>query len=475
MLEKDLVLRNVSKRYGDKLVVDGVDLTINKGDFLTILGPSGGGKTTVLKMISGFESISSGDIFLDGKTIGSIPAHKRNFGMLFQNYALFPHMTVAENVAYPLKIRHTPKDRQKEMVHDILKTVGLEEYEKRYPRQLSGGQQQRVALARSIVFSPDVLMLDEPLAALDKQLRKQMQLEIKAIHNKFGLTTISVTHDQEEALTMSDKIVVMSEGRIQQIGTPEDIYNEPKNAFVADFIGESNIFNGIMTGKLKVRFCGVEFECLDDVEHGTQVDVVVRPEDILIVSPEQGAVKGTVISVVFKGVHYEITVQSGKNEIVIQSTKSAKVGDMVGLNVEPDGIHVMPAEKALNRIETGVDKYYKLEFLDGELECDLSKIVPSSHYEDGVLMDASGDVIDHERLKVILTIKPDDITMSDDQEEGIISGHIINLIYKGDHYSYVVRTENEEDFIVHDEYLWNMDDFVSLVIPKDKIHFELKK
>ena len=183
MLEKDLVLRNVSKRYGDKLVVDGVDLTINKGDFLTILGPSGGGKTTVLKMISGFESISSGDIFLDGKTIGSIPAHKRNFGMLFQNYALFPHMTVAENVAYPLKIRHTPKDRQKEMVHDILKTVGLEEYEKRYPRQLSGGQQQRVALARSIVFSPDVLMLDEPLAALDKQLRKQMQLEIKAIHN----------------------------------------------------------------------------------------------------------------------------------------------------------------------------------------------------------------------------------------------------------------------------------------------------
>ena len=267
----------------------------------------------------------------------------------------------------------------------------------------------------------------------------------------------------------------MSEGRIQQIGTPEDIYNEPKNAFVADFIGESNIFNGIMTGKLKVRFCGAEFECLDDVEHGTQVDVVVRPEDILIVPPEQGAVKGTVISVVFKGVHYEITVQSGKNEIVIQSTKSAKVGDMVGLNVEPDGIHVMPAEKALNRIETGVDKYYKLEFLDGELECDLSKIVPSSHYEDGVLMDASGDVIDHERLKVILTIKPDDITMSDDQEEGIISGHIINLIYKGDHYSYVVRTENEEDFIVHDEYLWNMDDFVSLVIPKDKIHFELKK
>ena len=353
--------------------------------------------------------------------------------------------------------------------------VDLEGFEDRRVQTLSGGQQQRIAIARSLVNEPEILLLDEPLGALDLKMRKEMQLELKEMHERLGITFIYVTHDQEEALTMSDKIVVMSEGRIQQIGTPEDIYNEPKNAFVADFIGESNIFNGIMTGKLKVRFCGAEFECLDDVEHGTQVDVVVRPEDILIVSPEQGAVKGTVISVVFKGVHYEITVQSGKNEIVIQSTKSAKVGDMVGLNVDPDGVHVMPAEKALNRIETGVDKYYKLEFLDGELECDLSKIVPSSHYEDGVLMDASGDVIDHERLKVILTIKPDDITMSDDQEEGIISGHIINLIYKGDHYSYVVRTENEEDFIVHDEYLWNMDDFVSLVIPKDKIHFELKK
>ena len=319
------------------------------------------------------------------------------------------------------------------------------------------------------------MLLDEPLGALDLKMRKEMQLELKSMHEKLGITFIYVTHDQEEALTMSDKIVVMSEGRIQQVGTPEDIYNEPKNAFVADFIGESNIFNGIMTDKLKVRFCGAEFECLDDIEHGTQVDVVVRPEDILVGAPETGAVKGKVISVVFKGVHYEITVLSGKNEIVIQSTKSAQVGAEVGLNIEPDGIHVMPAERALNRIETGVDKNYKLEFMNGEISCDLSKIVPSSHYAEDVLVDASGDVIDYEKLKVVLSIRPDDITMSDNQEEGILSGHIINLIYKGDHYSYVVRTDEDEDFIVHDEYLWNMDDFVSLIIPQDKIRFELKK
>ena len=492
--ENIIELKGIRKCFEDGFTaVEDFNLSVKKGEFVTFLGPSGCGKTTTLRMIAGFDIPTEGQILLNGKDISKLPPNKRPINTVFQRYALFPHLNIYDNIAFGLKLKTKEvkyqneagetvtryekftKEEIKEKVKHALEVVDLEGFEKRRISTLSGGQQQRIAIARSLVNEPEILLLDEPLGALDLKMRKEMQLELKEMHERLGITFIYVTHDQEEALTMSDKIVVMSEGRIQQIGTPEDIYNEPKNAFVADFIGESNIFNGIMTGKLKVRFCGAEFECLDDVEHGTQVDVVVRPEDILIVPPEQGAVKGTVISVVFKGVHYEITVQSGKNEIVIQSTKSAKVGDMVGLNVEPDGIHVMPAEKALNRIETGVDKYYKLEFLDGELECDLSKIVPSSHYEDGVLMDASGDVIDHERLKVILTIKPDDITMSDDQEEGIISGHIINLIYKGDHYSYVVRTENEEDFIVHDEYLWNMDDFVSLVIPKDKIHFELKK
>ena len=475
-MSKELIrLVNCQMAFDDEIVLDDINLYFNDKEFLTLLGPSGCGKTTTLRIIGGFIKPTGGDVLFDGVRINDVPPHKRKVNTVFQKYALFPHLDVYENVAFGLRLAKLPEEEIDERVTEMLEIVSLKGFENRKVSQLSGGQQQRVAIARALVNRPKVLLLDEPLGALDLRLRKDMQNELKRIQQAMGITFIYVTHDQEEALSMSDTVVVMNGGKVQQIGTPEDIYNEPKNAFVADFIGESNIFNGIMTGKLKVRFCGAEFECLDDVEHGTQVDVVVRPEDILIVSPEQGAVKGTVISVVFKGVHYEITVQSGKNEIVIQSTKSAKVGDMVGLNVEPDGIHVMPAEKALNRIETGVDKYYKLEFLDGELECDLSKIVPSSHYEDGVLMDASGDVIDHERLKVILTIKPDDITMSDDQEEGIISGHIINLIYKGDHYSYVVRTENEEDFIVHDEYLWNMDDFVSLVIPKDKIHFELKK
>ena len=468
-------LRDIVVEFDGQRILDGLNLDIHDKEFVTLLGPSGCGKTTTLRLIAGFLEPNSGKVLLKGEDITGVPPYKRPVNTVFQKYALFPHLNVFENVAFGLRLKKMDEETIRRKVRNMLEVVGLKGFERRSISQMSGGQQQRVAIARSLVNEPEILLLDEPLGALDLKLRKEMQLELKRLQREMNITFIYVTHDQEEALTMSDTVVVMNGGKVQQIGTPEDIYNEPKNAFVADFIGESNIFNGIMTGKLKVRFCGAEFECLDDVEHGTQVDVVVRPEDILIVPPEQGAVKGTVISVVFKGVHYEITVQSGKNEIVIQSTKSAKVGDMVGLNVEPDGIHVMPAEKALNRIETGVDKYYKLEFLDGELECDLSKIVPSSHYEDGVLMDASGDVIDHERLKVILTIKPDDITMSDDQEEGIISGHIINLIYKGDHYSYVVRTENEEDFIVHDEYLWNMDDFVSLVIPKDKIHFELKK
>ena len=353
MLEKDLVLRNVSKRYGDKLVVDGVDLTINKGDFLTILGPSGGGKTTVLKMISGFESISSGDIFLDGKTIGSIPAHKRNFGMLFQNYALFPHMTVAENVAYPLKIRHTPKDRQKEMVHDILKIVGLEEYEKRYPRQLSGGQQQRVALARSIVFSPDVLMLDEPLAARDKQLRKQMQLEIKAIHNKFGLTTISVTHDQEEALTMATKVCVMKEAKIQQIDTPEMIYDCPVNTFVANFIGESTVIpatiRGIREGKITAVFDKddrlFEVDCKRrDYWAGLnkKVNFIIRPEKVKIVKEDYDGIKfpARITSCAFLGDTFRVNVitDSGiefKMKVFSRGHYDLSVGNRLWVGVRP--------------------------------------------------------------------------------------------------------------------------------------------
>ena len=474
-------LKHITKKFDDNFTaVEDFNLEIQRGEFVTFLGPSGCGKTTTLRMIAGFEMPTEGEIYLNGEEISKLPPNKRPINTVFQRYALFPHLNIYDNIAFGLKLKKMPKAEIEKKVKKVLEMVDLEGFEDRKVQTLSGGQQQRIAIARSLVNEPEILLLDEPLGALDLKMRKEMQLELKEMHDNLGITFIYVTHDQEEALTMSDKIIVMSEGKIQQIGTPEDIYNEPKNAFVADFIGESNIFNGIMTDKLKVRFCGAEFVCLDDVETGTQVDAVVRPEDIIITTPEEGAIKGEVISVVFKGIHYEITVLSGKNEIVIQSTKAAKVGTKVGLLIEPDGIHIMMAEKSINRLESGIDKNYRLgiDFPDEDDEplCDLTKLIPGAHFnEEELLVDAGGEFIETDKVKVVLNIKPDDITMSDDKDEGLIRGHIINLIYKGDHYSYVVRTEFDEDFIVHDEYLWNMGDYVSLVIPKEKITFELKK
>lgn len=470
-------LKHITKTFEDGFVaVEDFNLTVKRGEFVTFLGPSGCGKTTTLRMIAGFEIPTEGEILLDGKEIGNLPPNKRPINTVFQRYALFPHLNIFDNIAFGLKLKKLPKEEIKRKVKKVLEMVDLEGFETRKVATLSGGQQQRIAIARALVNEPEILLLDEPLGALDLKMRKEMQLELKSMHERLGITFIYVTHDQEEALTMSDKIVVMSEGRMQQIGTPEDIYNEPKNAFVADFIGESNIFTGIMTDKLKVRFCGAEFACVDDVEHGRLVEVVVRPEDVAVVAPEKGAIVGTVTSVVFKGVHYEITVESGKNEIVIQSTKTAAVGSQVGLNVEPDGIHIMIPEHTLNKIESDVDKNYELTIFDGKIRCDLTKIIPGAKFnEDHVLLDAHGDVIDYEKLKVVLAIKPRHISMSDNEEEGIVCGHIINLIYKGDHYSYVVRTDMDEDFIVNDEYLWNMDDYVSLIIPEEHIQFSIKK
>lgn len=303
-----------------------------------------------------------------------------------------------------------------------------------------------------------------------------MQIELKKMHEELGITFIYVTHDQEEALTMSDKIVVMSEGKIHQSGTPEDIYNEPKDAFVADFIGESNIFNGIMTGKFKVRFCGTEFECVDDVEHGTMIDAVVRPEDVEITTPEMGQITGVVDSVIFKGVHYEITVCSGKNEIVIQTTKKVEEGTKVGIVIAPDNIHIMIAEHVINKIETGVDRDYNPKLFKGKVKCDIEKLLPGSvKNSDGTLLDENADEIDRSKIRLLVCVKPDDIVMSDDENEGQIQGHITNLIYKGDHYSYIVKTDREEEIVVNDEYLWNMDDYVSLIIPDEKIELSIKK
>ena len=472
-----LSLKNIYKVYPNGFnAVKDFNLEIEDKEFIIFVGPSGCGKTTTLRMIAGFELPTDGQILLNGEDISQLPANKRPINTVFQRYALFPHMNIYENIAFGLKLKKLPKEEIRKKVKHVLDMVDLEGFEDRKISTLSGGQQQRIAIARALVNEPEILMLDEPLGALDLKMRKEMQIELKNMHDQLGITFIYVTHDQEEALTMSDKIVVLSEGKIQQIGTPEDIYNEPKNAFVADFIGESNIFTGIMTDKLKVRFCGAEFACVDDVEHGRLVEVVVRPEDVEITTPENGAITGTVTSVVFKGVHYEITVESGKNEIVIQSTKTAAVGSQVGLNVEPDGIHIMIPEHTLNKIESDVDKNYELTIFDGKIQCDLTKIIPGSKFNDAhELLDAHGDVIDYEKLKVVLAIKPRHISMSDNEEEGIVCGHIINLIYKGDHYSYVVRTDMDEDFIVNDEYLWNMDDYVSLVIPEEHIQFSIKK
>jgi spermidine/putrescine transport system ATP-binding protein len=470
-------LRHISRTFDDGFkVVEDFNLTIQRGEFVTFLGPSGCGKTTTLRMIAGFDSPSEGELLLNGEDIRDLPPNKRPINTVFQRYALFPHLNIFDNIAFGLKLKKMPRADIEKKVKKALEMVDLEGFENRKISTLSGGQQQRIAIARAIVNEPEILLLDEPLGALDLKMRKEMQLELKSMHEKLGITFIYVTHDQEEALTMSDKIVVMSEGRIQQVGTPEDIYNEPKNAFVADFIGDSNIFGGIMTGKYKVRFCGAEFECVDDVEHGTMIDAVVRPEDIIVTTPEKGAIKGRVTSVVFKGVHYEITVVSGKYEIVVQSTRKAELNSIVGLNIEPEGIHIMLAENIENRIETGVTKDYSLKFLNGELECDVARLIPGAvKNADGVIVDSHGDEIDIDKIKIIVSVKPDDIEMSDDISAGIMKGHIINLIYKGDHYSYVVRTDDDEDFIVHDEDLWNMDDYVSLIIPKERFSFALKR
>ena len=475
MKNKLVELVNVSKSFGSTKVLDELCLEVKENEFLTLLGPSGCGKTTTLRIIGGFEKPDSGKVFFDGADITNVPANKRNLNTVFQKYALFGHMTIEENIAFGLKIKNKSDSYIKDKIKYALKLVNLEGFEKRKPTSLSGGQQQRIAIARALVNEPEILMLDEPLGALDLKMRKEMQLELKNMHDRLGITFIYVTHDQEEALTMSDKIVVLSEGKIQQIGTPEDIYNEPQNAFVADFIGESNIFKGIMTKNMKVRFCGGEFAGMDDLPEGTLVDVVVRPEDVIITKPEEGAISGEVVSVIFKGMHYEITIESGKYEMVIRTTKCYKVGDKVGMQLEPDGIHVMMAEDHTTSFVTTVNSDYTLDFNGKVINCNLADIVPKSHMKDGILVDENGETVDVSKIKVIVSLQPYDIKMSDETDAGLVSGKIIDLIYKGDHYSYVIRDEYGHDLIVDDEYLWNMDDQVGLIMPEDKMKFQIKK
>lgn len=490
--ENIIVIKGITKCFDDFVAVEDFNLEVKKGEFVTFLGPSGCGKTTMLRMIAGFELPTAGHILLNGKDISDLPPNKRPINTVFQRYALFPHLNIFDNIAFGLKLKtidvtYTNKMGKtlirreklswteiKEKVKRALEIVDLEGFEKRDISTLSGGQQQRIAIARAIVNEPQILLLDEPLGALDLKMRKEMQLELKSMHEKSGITFIYVTHDQEEALTMSNKVVVMSDGMIQQIGTPEEIYNEPKTVFVADFIGESNIFTGKMSGNKKVCFCGAEFDCLDDFPAEADVDVVVRPEDVVVTMMENGQIQGTVQAVIFKGMHYEITVQSGDNEIRVKSTKIAEIGKLVGLHIEPDGIHVIHAETNINIFDGVITAIDTVAFADGEFDCDITKLYPGSRISNHSLIDKFGNKITVVGTPVTVKVPVASPSMSDDIDAGGTKGHIISLIYKGDHYHYIARTKSGEDIHLHDQSLWNENDYVSIIIPKASIELSLQ-
>ncbi len=494
--EKIIELVDITREFEDGVVaVDNINFYVRKGEFITFLGPSGCGKTTTLRMIAGFDKPSSGKILLNGKDISHLPPNKRPINTVFQRYALFPHLNVFDNIAFGLKlkrfdvvyqdkngkeIKRVEKLKKSEIeakVEKALKMVDLEGFEKRSVSTLSGGQQQRVAIARAIVNEPEILLLDEPLGALDLKMRKDMQLELKEMHKKLGITFIYVTHDQEEALTLSDTIVVMKDGVIQQIGTPTDIYNEPKNSFVADFIGESNIFSGTMVGDKKVRFINYNFDCVDDFAKNEKVDVVVRPEDVFLMDEGKGQVNGKIISSIFKGVHYEMVMLVGKTEIVIQDTIERKVGEKASLFIKPNDIHIMEKNFSSNKYDGYITKKNTVCFGDGEFECDVTQLYPNSIIdEEGYLITAEGEKIDLTDVDVNVEVGLKDIEISDDADLGGAIGNIISIIYKGDHYQLIVRTdENEEDYVLDTEDTWNENDRVSVIIPKEKIKLSLKQ
>ena len=490
-------LKNVCKSFEDGVtVVDDFNLDVKEGEFITILGPSGCGKTTTLRMIAGFELPTSGQILLNGEDISMLPPFKRPVNTVFQHYALFPHLDVYDNVAFGLKLKKVPvevtdKKGQKKIkmkhlsaklidqeVSRALKIVDLEDMEDRDVSTLSGGQQQRVAIARAIVNKPKVLLLDEPLSALDHKMRKDMQIELKDMHKKLGITFFYVTHDQEEALTMSDRIIVMKHGVIQQIGTPEDIYNEPVNAFVADFIGESNIYNGTMVDKLKVRFIGAVWDAVDDFPLNEKVDIVVRPEDVILGVPGKGTVDGVITSKIFKGVHYEFIVHVGKNEVLCRDTKDHEVGSKVSITVEKENIQIMHKELTENEYtDAYIDNNNNVVIGEDPFPVDVTTLIPGSTLdEQGYVIDAKNHKkYDFKDAEVVATIGLDKISLSDNLEEGESNGTIINLVWIGDHYQYIVRTDDDEDFVVNSQYSWNENDLVSIHVEKEDIAIRLKK
>ncbi len=454
MAKSDIIIdiKHVSKSFGDKTVLDDINLYVKRGEFITLLGPSGCGKTTMLRMIAGFTSVDQGEILLDGKDLGGIPPHKRPLNTVFQKYALFPHLDVYDNVAFGLKLKKVPEDEIARKVSKVLKLVSMSDYEDRDVNSLSGGQQQRIAIARALVNQPEVLLLDEPLAALDLKMRKDMQIELKEMHEKLGITFIYVTHDQEEALTLSDTIVVMNDGRIQQIGTPTDIYNEPVNSFVADFIGESNIVNGTMIQDRKVNFIDHDFDCVDEgFGENVPVDVVVRPEDIYIMNNlEKAQFTGVVRSCIFKGVHYEMTVMTDEGfEVIIQDYNAFEVGSKVGMLIKPGDIQVMKKERVCNEFEGEMSSDTSVEFMDLDIDCGPRPGL------------AKGD-----RVKVAFDF--DKVDLLDNMEEGQTEGNVSFILYKGDHYHLTIKTAEGHQLWVDTNDVWDKNDIVGIrLMPED--------
>ena len=449
-------LKDIFLRYDGEVILNHIDLDIHEKEFVTILGPSGCGKTTTLRIIGGFVDPESGDVIFDGKRINGTPPHKRNVNTVFQKYSLFPHLNVFDNVAFGLKLKKVPKDEIKRKVLKMLAIVDLKRYEKRSVAKLSGGQQQRVAIARALVCDPDIILLDEPLGALDLKLRKSMQLELKEIQQQTEKTFIYVTHDQEEALTMSDRVVVMNNGVIEQIGTPEDIYNEPVNAFVADFIGEANILNGMMMGDCRVRILGRELECVDKgFGTNTPVDVVIRPEDIIITEPENGQLTGRVENVTFKGVHYEMSVYVGKCEILVHSTNSAAIGSTVGLRVIPFNIQIMnkllPIQS--NTLDVVVT-YASEEEQTFEFELEGETItVPRKYIPQG------------SRVRIHLPF--DALSITGKGEGDLKDVYIESVVYKGEHNEIILESDTRKWLMLSDT-----DEQVATYVP---LYFDFSK
>ncbi|MCL2752105.1 MAG: ABC transporter ATP-binding protein, partial [Firmicutes bacterium] len=464
--ERIIELKNLTKVYDGTTAVDDVNLHIRRGEFVTLLGPSGCGKTTILRMIAGFEKPTEGRIILEGADVTDTPPHLRNVNTVFQRYALFPHLNVFNNIAFGLKLKKVPAGMRagkdgaekqltrkysaqeiKEKVDNILRLVNLEDYGHRYIDSLSGGQQQRVAIARALVNDPTVLLLDEPLSALDLKMRKEMQLELKRMHTELGITFIFVTHDQEEALTMSDTVIVINDGAIQQVGTPKKIYDEPSNAFVANFIGESNILSGEMTEDFRVKFAGRIFVCEDKgFAKNEPVDLVIRPEDIHLCRPDAKEIQlsGTVTGSVFKGDYYDLTVLSGDYEFSVQVTDEWKVGADVGMFVNPGGIHIMKKTRIVNDFHGAVTDDGTVGFIDAEFECD------TAGYE-------AGD-------RVHIRFPFDAVAIEDDESDGVLGGNIVSLLYKGSHYQAVIRTDDDWDIYVNTTYEWDIGDRVGVNI-----------